>query len=34
MIAYLLWARFLWFAACGALIALYLWVGWRSRATK
>jgi hypothetical protein len=34
MIAFLLWARFLLFAACGALLSLYLWVGWRSRTAK
>jgi hypothetical protein len=34
MIAFLLWARFLLFAACGALLLLYLWVGWRSRTAK
>jgi hypothetical protein len=30
MIAYLLWARFLLLAACGALVSLYLWIGYRS----
>ena len=34
MIAVLLWARFLLFAACGALVSLYVWVAWRSRMTK
>lgn len=34
MIAYLLWARFVLLAACGALISLYFWVGWRSRTAK
>jgi hypothetical protein len=34
MIAFLLGARFLLLAACGALVSLYLWVGWRSRTTK
>ena len=29
-IASLLWARFLLLAACGALVALYLWIGYRS----
>jgi len=31
MIAWLLWARFLFLAACGALVALYLWIGLRSQ---
>jgi hypothetical protein len=31
MIALLLWARFLFLMACGALVALYLWIGYRSR---
>ncbi len=30
MIAYLLWARFVFLAACGALVSLYLWIGYRS----
>jgi hypothetical protein len=30
MIAFLLWARFLLLAACGALVLLYLWIGYRS----
>ena len=30
MIAFLLWARFLLLAACGALVSLYLWIGYRS----
>jgi hypothetical protein len=34
MIGFLLPARFLLFAACGALLSLYLWVGWRSRTAK
>jgi len=29
-IALLLWARFLLLVACGALVALYLWIGYRS----
>jgi hypothetical protein len=29
-IAFLLWARFGFLAACGALVALYLWIGYRS----
>ena len=31
MIALLLWARFLLLMACGALVVLYLWIGYRSR---
>jgi hypothetical protein len=31
MIALLLRARVLLFVACGALVALYLWIGYRSR---
>ena len=31
MIALLLWARLLFLMACGALVALYLWIGYRSR---
>ena len=27
----LLWARFLFLMACGALVVLYLWIGYRSR---
>ena len=34
MIAFLLWARFLLFAGCGALISLYLWIGCRSGTAK
>jgi hypothetical protein len=30
MIAYLLWARFVFLGACGALVSLYLWIGTRS----
>ena len=30
MIAFLLWARFVFLAACGALVALYLWISYRS----
>jgi hypothetical protein len=30
MIAFLLWARFFFLGACGALVSLYLWVGYRS----
>jgi hypothetical protein len=29
-IALLLWARFVLLVACGALVALYLWIGYRS----
>jgi len=29
-IAFLLWARFVLLIACGALVALYLWIGYRS----
>ena len=29
-IAFLLWARFALLGACGALVALYLWIGYRS----
>jgi hypothetical protein len=31
MIAVLLWMRLLFLAACGVLVALYLWIGYRSR---
>jgi hypothetical protein len=34
MIAFLLWARVLLFVACGALVSLYLWIGYRSRRTE
>ena len=34
MIATLLWARFLFLLACGALVLLYLWIGWRSHGAK
>jgi len=34
MIAFLLWARFLLFVACGVLISLYLVIGWRSDTAK
>ena len=30
MIAFLLWARFFFLLAWGALVALYLWLGYRS----
>jgi hypothetical protein len=30
-IAFLWWARVLFFAACGALVSLYLWIGYHSR---
>ena len=30
MIAFLLSARFFFLLACGALVALYLWIGYRS----
>ena len=29
-IVFLLWARFVLLVACGALVALYLWIGYRS----
>jgi hypothetical protein len=29
-IAFLLWARFVFLVASGALVALYLWIGYRS----
>jgi hypothetical protein len=29
-IAFLQWARFALLGACGALVALYLWIGYRS----
>jgi hypothetical protein len=31
MIAFLLWARFLFLLACGALVSLYLWIAYKSR---
>jgi hypothetical protein len=31
MIALLWWTRVLFFAACGALVSLYVWIGYRSR---
>jgi hypothetical protein len=31
MIALLLWARFIFLMACGTLVVLYLWIGYRSR---
>jgi hypothetical protein len=34
MIALLLSARVVFFAACGALVSLYLWIGYRSRSTE
>ena len=34
MIAVLLWARFLFLTACGTLVVLYLWIGYRSRKAK
>jgi len=30
MIAILLWARLFFLFACGALVLLYLWIGYRS----
>jgi hypothetical protein len=30
MIGVLLWARFAFLLACGALVSLYLWIGYRS----
>jgi hypothetical protein len=30
MIAFLLWVRFIFLAACGGLVSLYLWIGYRS----
>lgn len=32
--AFLLWARVLFLLACGALVSLYLWIGWRSHSAK
>jgi len=29
-IGFLLWARFVLLIACGVLVALYLWIGYRS----
>jgi len=29
-IAFLMWARLALLGACGALVALYLWIGYRS----
>jgi len=29
MIAFLLWARFLFLLACGALVSLYVWIACR-----
>ena len=29
MIAFLLWARFVFLLACGALVSLYVWIGCR-----
>jgi hypothetical protein len=34
MIAFLWWARVLFFVACGALVSLYLWIGFRSRGAE
>jgi hypothetical protein len=34
MMTFLLWARFLFLLACGALVSLYVWIGWRSHAAK
>ena len=31
MIALLLWGRLLFLMSCGGLVALYLWIGYRSR---
>ena len=31
MIVFLLWARFVFLLVCGALVSLYLWIGYRSR---
>jgi hypothetical protein len=31
MIALLLWGRLLFLMACGVLVAVYLWIGYRSR---
>jgi hypothetical protein len=30
MIAFLWWARVFFLVACGALVSLYLWIGYRS----
>ena len=34
MMAFLLAARFLFLVACGALVFLYLWIGWQSHSAK
>jgi hypothetical protein len=34
MIAFLLWARFVFLGVCGALVSLYLWMGYRSHRTE
>ena len=34
MIAFLLEARFVFLVACGALVSLYLWIGYRSHRTE
>ena len=34
MIAILLWARFVFLFACGALVLLYLWIGYRSHMSE
>jgi hypothetical protein len=34
MIAFLVGARFSFLAACGALVALYLWMGFRSHSAE
>jgi hypothetical protein len=34
MIALLLWVRFLFLFACGALVSLYVWIGYRSHKTE
>jgi hypothetical protein len=34
MMAFLLWARFLFLLACGGLVSLYLWIGCRSHTAK
>jgi|1186.fasta_scaffold66484_2 hypothetical protein len=34
MMAFLLSARLLFLLACGALVSLYVWIGWRSHTAK
>ncbi len=34
MIAFLVWARFFFLLACGALVSLYLWIGYKSRTAE